>query len=84
MRLHFLLKIFFVLYFIPKKRKAAGFTDFFDKKKAVSFFQTPPFPVTLSFSLILYLMIRTFNTPSTASSAFTISSVALLSRSIMV
>ena len=34
--------------------------------------------------LFLYLIIRTLNTPSTASSAFTISSVASLSRSIMV
>lgn len=34
--------------------------------------------------LFLYLIIRTLNTPSTASSAFTISFVASLSRSIMV
>lgn len=52
------------------------------KKDGIHFPDTAFF---VSFGLLfLYLIIRTLNTPSTASSAFTISSVASLSRSIMV
>lgn len=61
---------------------AASFGYMASKKDGIHFPDTAFF---VSFGwLFLYLIIRTLNTPSTASSAFTISSVALLSRSIMV
>lgn len=61
---------------------AASFGCRASKKDGIHFPDTAFF---VSFGwLFLYLIIRTLNTPSTASSAFTISSVASLSRSIMV
>ena len=78
MRMHFLLNL-------SKKRTVRipavlFFGAFLYTKKAASLFHGD----TAFYFLIFHLIIRTFNTPSTASRAFTISSVASLSRSIMV
>ena len=71
-------------FFMPFSPAACGFLRMHGiEKKTASIFRIPPFFVSFGW-LFLYLIIRTLNTPSTASSAFTISSVASLSRSIIV